>query len=125
ARGVDVSSDGLVFTMSKPAAASVTGAPVQFDNFRAFNAITAEPGSPFTLNKLPEGYVFDLPASAAFSVSGVLECFQNAGIQINGNGAQLFSPPGTPSIELTVSECKGARIRDLRLKGNMGKDGFG
>jgi hypothetical protein len=116
-----ISDDGMTLEMSKPAKASVTDAPVYYDNSFYLNTVLnfrdsheAEESFTFPKGRIAVGQVIVIKNNDNENVKTIIE----------GNGATLFSPAGMPclSVQMLLNNCE---LRNLNFEGNMTDEGFG
>jgi hypothetical protein len=121
-----VTVDGQRLTLDKPAITSTRDAPVHYDNLPAWHAATFwDDANPVTT----QGDVLVTIPAGSFAMSGMMQFYwHKPGWTIAGQGddrTELFSPKGTQSVALFVSESPKTTIRDIRFRGNVADHGYG
>jgi hypothetical protein len=118
--------EGQRLTLDKPAVVATTDATVHFDNLDAWHAATFwNDANPVTM----QGDVLVTVPAGSFAVSAMMQFYWHLpGWTIAGQGddrTEIFSPKGTQSVSLFVSESPKTTIRDIRFRGNVADHGFG
>jgi len=121
-----VTVDGQRLTLDKPAVVATRDAVVHYDNLPAWHAATfLDETKPVTM----QGDVLVTIPAGSFAVSGMMQFYwHKPGWIIAGQGddrTELFSPKGTQSVALFVSESPATTIRDIRFRGNVADHGYG
>jgi hypothetical protein len=121
-----VTVEGQRLTLDKPAVVATRDAAVHYDNLPAWHAATFwDEGKPVTM----QGDVLVTLPAGSFAVSGMMQFYWHLpGWIIAGQGddrTELFSPKGTQSVSLFVSESPATTIRDIRFRGNVADHGYG
>lgn len=120
-----ISIDGNALTLDKAARTTATNVPVYYDNEPYLNK-KFNYRDDFKLK--PDLPIYDELPPGRYAIGNkvyVQKTFgMNAPVEINGNGATLFSPSGFPSASFSFG-VDNATLHDLRIDGNFKDNGYG
>jgi hypothetical protein len=117
-----VASNALTLTLDEPAQASVTNAPVHFDNAPVLNLLSKQ-----TWGYFPSNITLIIPPGD-FALGDPIFLRTAPGCGIHGAGTnltRLFSPAGTPSASVYIEFSSNTFVESLHVQGNDRDEGCG